>query len=77
MKSKETSFQVLSCARLVHQGLIQWSNLHVTLATWEDLEHLKQQFPRTSLWNDPGTQGEGVLPLLQAYRTQRPPLLAV
>lgn len=51
--------QVPQGARLVHQGLIQWSNLPVTLATWEDLEHLRQQFPRASLWNDPDAQGEG------------------
>ena len=34
--------QVPEGAHLVHQGLIQWSHLPVTLATWEDLEHLKQ-----------------------------------
>ena len=28
--------------KLIHQGLIKWSNLPVSLATWEDLESLHQ-----------------------------------
>ena len=51
--------QVQKGARLVHQGLIQWSNIPISLAMWEDLEGVKQQFPHASLWDDPGTQGEG------------------
>jgi hypothetical protein len=31
--------------RAVTAGLIQWSNLYPEDATWEDLEHLQQQFP--------------------------------
>jgi transposase InsO family protein len=41
------------------QGLIKWSNLPISLATWEDLEYLRQQFPRASVWSRPGAQGGG------------------
>jgi hypothetical protein len=45
--------------RSVQQGLIQWSNIPASLATWEDLEFLRQQFPRAGLWNLPRAQGRG------------------
>ena len=45
--------------RSISQGLIQWSNLPKSLATWEDLEFLRQQFPRAIVWNRLGTQGRG------------------
>jgi hypothetical protein len=32
------------------QALIQWSGLPSSLATWEDLEHLRQRFPRAPAW---------------------------
>ncbi|XP_066373668.1 uncharacterized protein [Miscanthus floridulus] len=34
--------QIQKGARLIHQGLVQWSNIPVLLATWEDLEYLRQ-----------------------------------
>jgi hypothetical protein len=43
----------------ITQGLIKWSNLSSSLSTWEDLEFLKQQFPRASVWSRPGAQGGG------------------
>ena len=43
----------------IQQGLIKWSNLPVSLATWEDLEYLRQQFSRASIWSCPGAQGRG------------------
>jgi len=43
----------------IAQGLMKWSNLPVSLATWEDLEYLKQQFPRANVWSRPGAQGGG------------------
>jgi hypothetical protein len=43
----------------IAQGLVKWSNLPVSLATWEDLEYLKQQFPHANVWSRPGTQGGG------------------
>jgi hypothetical protein len=41
------------------QALIKWSNLPSSLATWEDLEFLRQQFPRATVWSRPGAQGGG------------------
>ena len=41
------------------QDLVQWPNLPFSLATWEDLEFLTQLFPRTSVWDQLGTQGRG------------------
>ena len=32
--------QVARGKKFIHQGLIQWSNMSVSLATWEDLEYL-------------------------------------
>jgi hypothetical protein len=43
----------------VLQGLIKWSNLPESLATWEELEALRQQFPRALVWEHPGAQGGG------------------
>ena len=45
--------------RSITQGFIQWSNLPKSLATWEDLEFLRQQFPRAAVWNRLGAQGRG------------------
>jgi hypothetical protein len=33
--------------------------LPVSLATWEDLEYLKQQFPHANVWSHPSAQGGG------------------
>jgi hypothetical protein len=41
------------------QGLVKWSNLPVSLATWEDLEFLQQQFPCATIWSRLGAQGRG------------------
>lgn len=41
------------------QGLIKWSNIPSSLATWEDLEALQQQFPRAAVWGQPTSQGGG------------------
>lgn len=43
----------------VPQGLIQWSDQPDSLATWEDLEELKQRFPRAPAWGQAGLQGKG------------------
>ena len=41
----------------VVQGLIQWSGASEDLATWEDMEALKQQFPSAPAWGQAGFQG--------------------
>lgn len=41
------------------QGLIRWSNMPDSLATWEDLIPLQQAFPRASVWVQPGPHGGG------------------
>ena len=43
----------------VCQGLIKWSQLPSSLSTWEDLDYLRQQFPRAVFWGHPGGQGRG------------------
>ena len=32
------------------QALIQWSGMPSTMATWEDMETLRQRFPRAPAW---------------------------
>jgi len=41
------------------QGLIKWCHLPASLATWEDLEHLRQQFPCATVWSRLGAQRGG------------------
>ena len=41
------------------QGLIKWSGLPVSLATWENLESLRQRFPMAPTWGQVASQGEG------------------
>jgi len=45
--------------RSITQGFVLWSNLPRSLATWEDLEFLRQQFPRAAVWDRLGAQGRG------------------
>lgn len=46
-------------ARAIPQGLIQWSDQAKPLATWEDLEELRQRFPRVPAWGQAGFQERG------------------
>lgn len=55
--------------RAVQQGLVQWSSLPQSLATWEDLEALRQRFPSAPAWGQAGAQG-GVL-LAQTRMTRQ------
>ncbi|XP_066320522.1 uncharacterized protein [Miscanthus floridulus] len=43
----------------VPQVLVKWSGLDASLATWEDEEALRQQFPQAPAWGHAGSQGEG------------------
>jgi hypothetical protein len=43
----------------VAQVLIMWSNVAATLATREDVDALKQQFPLAAVWGQPVTQEGG------------------
>ena len=43
--------------RIIVRGLVQWSDSSPADATWEDLEFLKQQFPRAPAWGQAGSQG--------------------
>jgi hypothetical protein len=37
------------------QALIQWSGLPAALASWEDIEALRQRFPRAPAWGQAGS----------------------
>lgn len=41
------------------QALIRWSELPFELATWEDLDALRQQFPAAPAWVQAGFQERG------------------
>jgi hypothetical protein len=45
--------------RPMEQGLIKWSHMASSLATWEDLEPLRQQFPRAPARGHAGTHTRG------------------
>jgi hypothetical protein len=52
--------RVVTSGTEVHlQGLIQWSGLAPSLATWEDMEALRQCFPRAPAWGQAGPQQGG------------------
>jgi hypothetical protein len=42
------------------QGLIKWSSLPASLATWESLESLHQKFPSALVWKQSSTWGQVV-----------------
>jgi len=55
----------------VTQGLIKWSGLDISLATWEDLEALQQCFPRAPAWGQAGSyQGGNVSTTVTADQDQ-------
>ena len=41
------------------QVLVEWSHMPVSLATWESLEQLRQQFPRAPAWGQAAVQERG------------------
>lgn len=41
----------------VHQVLVHWSAWPVELATWEDVDYLKQVFPYAPAWGQAVAQG--------------------
>jgi len=47
--------------RPIHQVLVKWSHMPVFLATWESVEELRRQFPRSAAWGHVGTQGGGIV----------------
>lgn len=44
----------------VVQVLVQWSGSSEEMATWEDLETLRQQFPRASAWDKQNFKRKGM-----------------
>lgn len=48
-------------ARSVTQALVQWSGTAEADATWEDLEQLRQAFPRAPAWGQAGFEEEGIV----------------
>jgi hypothetical protein len=58
---------------LVEQGLVEWSHMPISLATWENLEQLRQQFPRAPAWGQAASEEEGnVSSSEDAHREQAP-----
>jgi hypothetical protein len=47
--------------RTVVQVLVQWSGASEDMATWEDLDSLKQQFPRSAAWGQAAFQDGGIV----------------
>lgn len=47
--------------KTVAQGLILWSGSSPAEPTWEDLESLRQQFPRAAAWGQAATKQGGML----------------
>jgi hypothetical protein len=43
----------------IAQILMKWFNMSAELATWEDKEALKQQFPFPHAWGQAGAEGRG------------------
>jgi hypothetical protein len=58
--------------RAVQQGLVQWSSLPQSLATWEDLEALRQRFPSAPAWGQAGAQGGGTVSTRKDAKTSEP-----
>jgi hypothetical protein len=56
-------------SRFVQQVLVEWSGLPRDLATWEDLEALRQCFPFVPAWGQVGLKGEGMLQPLYHRRS--------
>jgi hypothetical protein len=56
---------------VVLQVLVQWSNLPRSLATWEDAEALRQQFPRAPAWGQAGFR-QGGMSASQLQTTKTP-----
>jgi hypothetical protein len=56
----------------VPQGLIQWSDQPESLATWEDLEELRQRFPRAPAWGQAVSQGGGNVSVTDTPTTSGP-----
>jgi hypothetical protein len=45
----------------IEQVLIQWSQMPASLATWENFEQVRQQFPRAPAWGHAGSQGRAIV----------------
>jgi hypothetical protein len=54
-----------SGAEIRLQALIQWSRLPPALATWEDVEALRQRFPRAPAWGQAGSHPGGMSATLE------------
>lgn len=45
----------------VEQGLVQWSDWPIEMATWETMETLQQMFPRAPAWGQAGPEAPGTV----------------
>ena len=53
------SSTVLRGPNQVQQVLVKWNNLPAALATWEDYEAMRQEYPRAAAWGQAAFQGRG------------------
>jgi hypothetical protein len=58
--------------KFVMQVLVRWSSLPESLATWEDLDAIKQRFPAAPAWGRPASkEGGSVKKATRQRRRQR------
>lgn len=57
----------------ISEGLVSWSGMPDSLATWENLQELRRRFPEAPAWGQAGFQEEGDVtnPLPKTSRRQR------
>jgi len=55
----------------VSQVLVKWNNLPPELATWEDYEALRQEFPRATAWGQAVSKGGGDVSRRPAVTTEK------
>jgi hypothetical protein len=44
---------------VIREGLVRWAGMSDTLATWENLQELRQHFPSAPAWGQAGSEEEG------------------
>jgi hypothetical protein len=64
-------FRMIAGDHPERQGLIKWSRMHPSLATWENLDRLRLRFPHAPTWGQVVSQEEGNVSTSILPRTRR------